>query len=84
MDTDTRNRLNAELCDLSQKIRKLERFIGTDKFKALGVFERSDLREQLHYMQDYHEVLSRRYSRVNGDALPCPRCGGEGVLLQQS
>jgi hypothetical protein len=66
--SDFRARLFEEFNQLSQRIQKLRDFIISDKFDDLAEIDRKDLKEQLKHMQGYYDVLSRRSSRLCGDA----------------
>jgi hypothetical protein len=68
MDNDTRARLSTEFTELSQRVKKLEKFITSDRFEELDGFDRSDLRDQLKHMRAYHEVLLRRVGRSANNA----------------
>ena len=68
MDNDTRSRLFTEYSELSQRVKKLESFITSDKFELLPDVDRTDLREQLKHMRAYWDVLSRRCSRQCNNA----------------
>lgn len=63
MDNDTRGRLFAEYTELTQRVKKIEHFITSERFESLPDIERADLREQLKHMRSYQDVLSRRCSR---------------------
>jgi hypothetical protein len=66
--TDFRARMFDEYSELRQRIEKLKAFIVSDKYDALPEIDRTDLKEQLHYMESYFGVLSRRVSRQCNNA----------------
>mgnify|MGYP006911573698 CR=1 FL=1 len=56
-------RLYSEHYQLHQKIDKLRTFVVSNKYDSLPDIDKSDLKEQLGYMESYFSVLSRRVSR---------------------
>lgn len=61
-------RLHNEFGVLTHKLDKLKNFILSGSFETLPEVDRIDLREQLMYMDQYHQVLMRRVSRSCGNA----------------
>lgn len=62
---DYKTRMIDEYGDLVKRYYKLKAFIETEKGQRhLEPMDRSLLREQLHYMAGYLEVLSRRLARL--------------------
>jgi hypothetical protein len=66
--SDYRARVFEEFSDLDRKIRKLKEFILSDEYENLPDVDRADLKEQLHHMKAYHQVLLRRTSRLCNNA----------------
>ena len=62
--SDFRQRLIDEYLDLQIKLEKLQAYILSTAFDALPDIDQKDLREQCRHMQAYHDVLSRRCSRL--------------------
>lgn len=65
---DFRGRLFDEDHELRSRIEKLKAFIIGDQYDKLPEIDRTDLKEQLKYMEAYASVLSRRVSRQCGNA----------------
>lgn len=65
--TDYGDRMLSELCEVSERVQKLEAFLKTEKFGALPQAEQQDLAGQLKGMHDYVWFLSRRVRRL-GDS----------------
>ena len=61
-------RLTSEFSELSQRVKKLEKFVTSDRFDELDGYERTDLLQQLRHMRAYHEVLLRRVGRQANNA----------------
>ena len=60
-------RLKREESELSEKIEKLEAFVGGNvQFDRLELSEQDNLREQLTYMKEYRGVLARRLAKHVG------------------
>lgn len=57
-------RLTDEKEGVDEKVTKLKGFLLTDMFQKLEHRDQSDLREQLHHMEGYAWVLSRRIQRA--------------------
>ena len=68
MTNDFRARLMIEHSELMERTDKLRDFIVKEQFDALPEIDRKDLKEQLRHMEAYADVLSRRVSRLCGDA----------------
>ena len=62
--TDYAERMLGELCEVTDRVRKLEAFLKTEKFGALPQAEQEDLTGQLRGMNDYVWFLSRRVRRL--------------------
>lgn len=65
--TDYAERMLCELCEVTERVQKLEAFLKTEKFGALPQAEQQDLVGQLKGMHDYVWFLSRRVRRL-GDS----------------
>ena len=60
-------RLKREERELSEKVEKLETFVGGNvQFDRLELSEQDNLREQLTYMKEYRGVLARRLAKHVG------------------
>jgi hypothetical protein len=53
-------RVIAEMCELDEKIEKLDAFMLTDAYKALDKSEQDRLSSQSFFMAGYADVLQRR------------------------
>ena len=62
--SDFKARLHEEHDQLTLKTEKLKSFILTSDFESLPEIDRRDLKEQLHHMENYLSVLSKRVSRI--------------------
>lgn len=62
--SDFKARLHEELGQLTLKTEKLKSFILRSDFESLPEIDRRDLKEQLHHMENYLSVLSKRVSRI--------------------
>lgn len=62
--SDFRARLIKESDELNDRIEKLKLFIVSIAFDSLREIERTALKEQLGYMQQYADVLNKRVSRL--------------------
>lgn len=58
-----KERLIFEKADVDVKILRLKAFINSDTFKELNEVDRNLLEKQLKVMQDYSDVLYRRFVR---------------------
>lgn len=58
------DRLKAEYSQLSERVKKLSSFLGTQGFQDLSRDERNDLETQFELMTDYLLVLVRRLNRI--------------------
>lgn len=63
-ETTYAERMHSELCELSDRVQKLEAFLKTEKFGELPPAEQEDMRQQLKSMQEYLWFLSRRVRRL--------------------
>lgn len=70
MSNDTfRARLFSEYTELQVKLEKLRAFITVNElFTSLPEVDQQDLLQQIKHMQGYHDVLSRRVSRLCNNA----------------
>lgn len=66
--SEFRARMFLEHGELSQRVNRLKEFIVSDQFDTLPEVERTDLKEQLRHMEQYHLVLSRRVGRQCNEA----------------
>ena len=57
-------RMFAELCEMTERIAKLEAFLKTEMHASLPRLEQQDQKDQLKAMQDYVCFLSRRVRRA--------------------
>lgn len=62
--SDFRARLMSEYSELQIRLEKLKEYILTPAYDSLPEIDRKDLKAQLGHMQRYHDVLSRRCSRL--------------------
>ena len=53
--------------ELSEKIKKLTSFMGTETFQQIGSFNQKHLREQLNHMFGYKNILKERISRFDDE-----------------
>lgn len=60
-------RMTDEHAALSEKLRKLRDFVGTDTFATADMEEQSDLRSQLRAMEYYADALKNRLDRWHND-----------------
>lgn len=65
MKADVALRLGIEHMELSEKLEKLEKFIGSDGFNALTEENQFLLKAQADAMILYHRILARRIE-ING------------------
>lgn len=56
-------RVLAEQAELTDRIKKLNAFVGSEKYRALDAEDRDLLSEQLYWMQGYSHVLAKRVAR---------------------
>lgn len=61
--SDYRVRMLEEHDQLKQRIDKLKGFILSENYDTLPEIDRTDLKRQLGYMEQYFSVLSDRVSR---------------------
>lgn len=59
-----RERLSEERAELGAKLARLQSFISSEGFAVLTPEERHRLRQQLSYMNGYHEVLGQRIAAL--------------------
>ena len=57
---DYQVRVVEEKKELDNKVEKLNVFIGSDKFDAVGIDEQNRMRNQLSAMVDYSNILGER------------------------
>lgn len=60
------DRLKIEYDQLCDRIKKLERFLETDKFEELGLVQKSLLKIQLRAMCTYRQCLYERLLDLEG------------------
>lgn len=64
MASDWKERLRAELFDLTERREKLGQFIDGTAYDELEVEDRSLLGKQYHAMGEYADILSARVQRL--------------------
>ena len=66
MSEQTMIRLETELAELSEKVTKLDCFIGSESFYKLGGDSQWDLKHQLTVMREYKTILQTRIAKAKG------------------